>query len=359
MKNNISNVYIHIPFCSSKCSYCNFSTVTDSSGEIHKSYIDALLKEINLWKKYLDKSIRSIYFWWWSPSLIDPDLIWKIIKLLSANISDKTEILLEANPQDISVEKLEKWKSNWINRLSIWVQTFQEKFSNFLDREIRFSWLINKILLSKKYFVVSIDLIFWIPNQSLIDIEADLFVIWWLDVDHVSYYALDYKDRAKISFIKEKVLPFNQVLEHYDSICEKLGEFWFSAYEIYNFAKKWRKCIHNNDFWLWKDYIWFGLSAVSGIWKNINTNVVSLNKYLSWKYQASKDELNDFEFKHLMFQRRIRSCEWVSLKEMEKLLWADSLENILKSEFIEKSWELIRLNQKWKMFFNDFFEEIF
>ena len=87
--------------------------------------------------------------------------------------------------------------------------------------------------------------------------------------------------------------------------------------------------------------------------------MLNINKYLSWTYSAKEEHLSEFEYNHLMFQRLMRLSSWVSSKQIRDLFWVDILKSVIKSEFTEQYWNLIKLNQKWKMYFNDFFEEIF
>lgn len=307
--------------------------------------------------------LRSIYFWWWTPSTLKPELIWKIIKTVEANnylplLGDKTEILLECNPQNISEENLKKWKEIWINKISIWIQTFQNKFFSFIERDIEN--LEEKILLAKKYFPnLSMDLIFWYPDQSLEDLKKDLEIVKKLDIEHLSFYALDYKPNSKIEKIKWKALPFKKVQEFYNLIYKELENQWFEHYETYNFAKKWNYSVHNLDFWNWNDYLWFWLSAVWTIWNKVFENTKNLKKYLSKVNFKEVTDLNDFEKNYLLLQRWFRLFSWIDEEIVKKLVDESVFEKIKNSDFtIFRNWK-ISLKQEKMMLFNDFFEEIF
>jgi len=416
----IKNIYIHIPFCSSKCSYCNFSTIISKEEKIYEKYVNCLIFEI---ENYIDKNtfdwnnLKSIYFWWWTPSIIEPELIWKIIKAvethrnvslsdcnvylpdcnvpLSDNFWKNTEILMECNPQNISEKKLKWWKKAWITKISIWIQTFQSKFFNFIERDIEN--VFEKIVLAKKYFPnLSVDFIFWYPDQNLEDLKKDLKDIEKLKITHLSFYALDYKPNSKIEKLKWKALSFEKVCEFYWFVCDELKKQWFEHYETYNFAKKWNIWVHNVDFWNWNDYLWFWLSAVWTVWNEIFENTKNLKKYLSicssnipicnsrisichsrpqselrtgsggnpGKNNSINtfqkiDTLSDFDKKYLLLERWFRLISWIEQKKLKKLVDNLTFEKIKNSNFIKiKDW-FFSLKEKKMMFFNDFFEEIF
>lgn len=401
MQKIINNIYIHIPFCSSRCSYCNFCTYVSKNWKLHEDYIKSLLNEIEirlagnikLWE------LNSIYFWWWTPSLIESGLIWKIICKFKNFIKNKTEILIECNPQDISENKLKSWKQVWINRISIWIQTFQECFFWFLGRNVLLNkfnkdleifWqsvssktiktslnldtnnnlsLKNKINLAQKHFSnLSIDMIFWFPWQTLQDVKNDLKIIKELNLNHISWYALDYKKDSKIENKKDYALSFDKIIKYYDFICTEIEKQWFVQYEIYNWAKylnekKWieklNKNIHNYDFWQWKDYTWFWLSAVSCIWKTVTQNTNNLKKYIT-DFQSFQEvqNLSEFEQEYFLLQRIFRLTCWIKISKIKEITNKQTFEKIMKSEFIEiDKRALVSLNQRWKMYFSDFFEE--
>ena len=380
----IKNFYIHIPFCRQKCSYCNFSTIQNWNNEIHKKYFEVLKTEI---KKYFEdkknQEIKTIYFWWWTPSAIDADFIWEILKLFPQQ-KNFVEILLESNPEDLSEKKLQELKKIWITKISIWIQSFQEKFFDFFERK---NYEAEKIITRAKNFFpnLSIDLIFWIPNQTEKDLQKDLEIIKKLKLQHISYYALDYKKNSKIEWKKEKWLDFETVKKFYFQIKNFLEEENFFQYEIYNFCKKsndWKKFFweeknfnwHNKNFWEWEKYYWFWLSAVWSDWENVFVNTKNLKKYLELNWNKNKfQEIEKIVWMEKFFldlQKIFHLTRWKKIEEIEKILsweknfWDKILNKILKSKFIEKKssskWEkFLRLNDEWMMEFWEFLEEIF
>ena len=357
---------------------------------MHRKYIDTLKKEIRdcnieFW------DLQSIYFWWGSPSLVDPALIGEVVNFViewqngyfkignhaslhgllrhpprriprNDTIAYDVEILMEANPEDIDRQKLIAWKNAWINKLSIWVQTFQKKFWKFLDREIfeQADDLIKKINLARYVFDdVSIDMIFWFPGQSRDDVLRDLEIIKGLDLSHVSWYGLDYKKWSKIEKLKERDDDLGDVCRFYDVVCDGLKDLGFEQYEIYNFSKKDRKHIHNLDFWKMQDYLWFGLSAVWMIWSTVYENKSDLKKYLQWEIFISEQMFDKDELALMLLQRGFRLNEGVDIAILKKICSAEMIKNIERSKFITKKWNIYALTRDGMMRFNEFFDDIY
>lgn len=397
----IQNFYIHIPFCRQKCSYCNFSTIQNSDNPTHEKYFFTLKNEIkNYFKINNPHKIKTIYFWWWTPSAIDTKFIWDILDIFKSQFWNlkNIEILLESNPEDLSWEKwlkkLAEFKKIWITKISIWIQSFQEKFFNFFERK---NYEAEKIILNAKKFFpnLSIDLIFWIPNQTEKDLIKDLEMIKKLNLKHISYYALDYKKKSKIEKKKDnpdkKFLPldFKIIKYYYFLILDFLKKENFHQYEFYNFCKNldnWKKIFwseknfnwHNKNFWELENYTWFWISAVWSDWDNIFTNTKNLKKYFdsNWnkKFFQESEKISWFEKNFLELQKIFHLTRWKNISEIEKILEIKNntntynqkiiLEKILKSKFIKtnifQNWKIfVKLNNEWIMLFEDFFEEIF
>lgn len=406
----MQNFYIHIPFCRQKCSYCNFSTIQNSENNTHENYFRILKKEINnYFSENKNLKIKTIYFWWWTPSWVDEKYIWEILEIFRNQFwnLEKIEVLMESNPEDLSwekwIEKLENLKKIWISKISIWIQSFQEKFFDFFERK---NYRAEKIISNAKKFFpnLSIDLIFWIPNQTKEDLKKDLEMVKKLDLKHISYYALDYKKNSKIQSKKEEWLDFLTVKNYYYEILDFLEKEWFEQYEFYNFCKNWNYNFHNKNFWELENYVWFWLSAVWSNWEKNFINSKNLKKYLdsNWEKKFFQEEENFswFEKNFLELQKIFHLTRWKNISEIENILWIKNLnkkipefqkntslkeenktnileknprikkqdlnnsekilQNILNSKHIEKnSLNQIKLNKEWIMHFEDFFEEIF
>lgn len=275
------NVYIHIPFCHSKCAYCAFLSHCDISKE--EVYVDALLHEIEN-SNFHDK-IETIYFGGGTPSLINPSNIDKIIQKLKikTKLTDDIEITLEANPEDITENNLSKWKSSGITRISIGVQTLNNKVRKVIGRALSGKDVLDRIILALNHCDnVGIDLIAGLPGESLESVETGIKEIASLDINHISLYDLETDKESVIGTHPEKFQLIDdasraEILENSWKLLKSLG---FEQYEISNFAKNSHYTRHNLDFWNGKDYIGFGLGAVSKIEDRIRTNTFSFLDYI-------------------------------------------------------------------------------
>ncbi len=283
----IESVYIHIPFCNTICNYCDFCKMFYNE-KIVDDYLIALEKEIK--KIYNGDIIKTIYIGGGTPSSLtikQLEKLFNIVKLF--NFSNKYEYTIEVNINDITIEKLELFKENKINRISIGIETINNKFANFLNREINKKKFIEKINIAKKYFKnINIDLMYAFPNETIEDLEKDLKFIEMINVPHISIYSLIIEEHTKIYI--DNINPIDDELEEkmYYKINSYLKKIGYTHYEISNFAKKGYFSKHNLTYWNNLEYYGFGLGA-SGYINNLRyTNTKSINNYLKGKYIYEK-----------------------------------------------------------------------
>ena len=261
-------IYVHIPFCKSKCLYCDFTSYTDKNTEIRR-YVDCLKREINYRSKdeYL---VKTIFFGGGTPSIIDGKYIVEILsEINNAYIVDKNaEITIEINPGTIDKHKLEKYKEAGINRISIGLQSSKKE----LLKEIGFT-------------NINVDLMIGIPNQTIYDVEDTLDKVLALDLTHISVYSLIYEDGTLMTKMVDegKLLEVDEEIERYMYWYAKrrLEDNGFIHYEISNFSKPSYRCKHNLDCWNQKEYLGFGVAAASYIDNFRIKNTDSLEKYIS------------------------------------------------------------------------------
>lgn len=278
-------VYIHIPFCDRICSYCDFTAFQGASLKI-EDYIKALKEEMKL-KSTKDYLVDSIFIGGGTPSFIDGKYIFYILEDLKKyfNISKTAEITIETNPNTFDDEKLKIYKSANINRISMGVQSLNDKILKTLGRNHKEKDVFRSIDMIKKYdFSMNLDFIFGIFNQTLEDVLLDLKKIKKINPDHISYYSLiiEEKTRFKSLLDRGKIAVINEDLERkmYEIICEKLNSFNIFQYEISNFSKKNKQSIHNKKYWNCKEYIGIGLSSHSYLNGKRFSNTLSLSKYI-------------------------------------------------------------------------------
>lgn len=284
----IKNCYIHIPFCSSICSYCDFSKIYYNSNLVNK-YIDSLLIEIN--NNYHNEELDTIYIGGGTPSCLN---ILELTKLLDGlkilKKSKNIEYTIECNIKDIEVEKLKLFKEYGINRLSIGVESFNDNKLKYLERDYLSNDIYNKIILAKEYFTnINIDLIYAVPNEDLDILKNDLDKFIKLDIPHISIYSLIIEDNTKLKINNTKTISEELDRNMYDLIENTLTNNNYIHYEISNYAKINYLSKHNMTYWNNNKYYGFGLGA-SGYIDNIRyTNTKSINKYLDGNYVYSKD----------------------------------------------------------------------
>ena len=375
------NIYIHIPFCSRLCSYCTFSKVKSGDKELHKKYFEVLKKEMLLRSESLDnKNIKTLYFGGGTPSLVSPKVMGDFFSFLRSHfqISENIEITLECHPATVTEEKARLWEELGITRLSLGVQSFLKKFDDFLERDLSHTIQALETLEKRKYDL-SVDLIFGYPEQTKDDLFKDLEMISKFNIDHISYYALDYKVHSKIESKQDKRLPFKTLQEYYHNICSYLKTKGFEQYEIYNFFKNSKgvhapvipdlirdpckqlsfsdievldprlrgddkgkrrnmKSQHNLDFWRQKDYLGFGLSSASYINKTIRENTHNLSQYLQGNFLEDEYSLSSEEYFEQYLKRALRLNEGVCLQELKRYFGERKKDEVLEKAQSAQSW---------------------
>jgi len=308
--NTLSSVYIHIPFCSNICNYCDFCKIY-----YHKKYIslylDNLEKEIK--SRYRGEKIDTIYIGGGTPSSLDTlelKRLFEIIKIF--NFNDEIEFTIEANIENITLEKAKLFIKNKVNRISLGVQSFNKDNLKILGRNHTKEEIYEKINLLKEvgFKNINIDLIYGV-NSNLDIVKEDIDNFLKLDISHISCYSLILEDNTIL-----KINNFNQIdedtdYEMYNYIETKLKENNYIHYEISNYAKDGYLSKHNLNYWNNGYYYGFGLSAVSFIDNYRIENTKNLTKYLKGYYI----ENNDYED----IQTRMETDIILSLRKIEEI----------------------------------------
>ncbi|MDD2203361.1 MAG: radical SAM family heme chaperone HemW [Bacilli bacterium] len=291
----MKSVYVHIPFCSSICTYCDFCKLYYDKTLI-KTYLKAL--ELEITNIYNGEPIRTIYIGGGTPSVLDmEDLkhLFEILKIFSCQ--NLEEYTIECNVEDIEEEKLKLFKNNGINRLSIGVQTFNPKFLKILGRNYTYESVSNAIEIAKEveFTNISIDLIYGINGQTIDDLKTDLTKLLKLDIPHVSLYSLIIEPHTKLYINNFKDLDEDLNASMYEWINKILMDNGYNHYEISNYAKEGYESKHNLVYWHNEEYYGFGLSASSFIQNKRIDNTRSLNHYLEGSYKLNELELTKRE----------------------------------------------------------------
>ena len=298
-------LYVHWPFCLSKCPYCDFNSYTIS--EYDKiEWLNAYLNQLNMIREFYEKNnlsltkLTSIFFGGGTPSLMEPKIIEKIINksLKVFGFNDDIEITLEANPSSIEFKNIKEFKSSGINRLSLGVQSLKNEDLSFLGRLHKIEDTKKIINVANKVFNnISIDLIYGLPFQNIKNWKNDLnnFLSEY-DLNHISAYQLTYEKGTKFYHMYKKnnlkKITNKESLKFYCSTVEILENYNFKQYEISNFSKKSYQSKHNQLYWNSDNWFGIGPGAISRFWNNKSERIEIQNfkKPQTWIQRILKDE---------------------------------------------------------------------
>ena len=281
----MAGIYVHIPFCKQSCYYCNFhfSTSDKKRGEV----LNAIEHEIAQKARLSHEKISTIYFGGGTPSILDVKQINSIINKIHQEfkVEENAEITLEANPDDLKINKVIDLSKTKINRLSIGVQSFIDRELKSMNRAHDSKKAMKSLELSKKYFDnISIDLIYGVPDSNLETWAYNLEVTMGFDVNHVSTYALTIEPKTALeSFVRKLIVDMPKeglIYKQYNLINEKLEPRGFINYEVCSFAKENFFSKNNSAYWLRKKYIGIGPSAHSFDGKSRSWNISNNKKYV-------------------------------------------------------------------------------
>lgn len=282
----MSGIYIHIPFCKQACHYCDFHFSTNLKKK--DEMVLALAKEIQLRKnEFLDEIVETIYFGGGTPSILQIADLRFLINTVYQNykVVENPEITVEANPDDLTENRIIEFSKNKVNRLSIGIQSFFEDDLQLMNRAHNAEEAMKCLETATQYFDnISIDLIYGIPEMSnekwLQNIETALS----FGVPHISSYALTVEPKTALhSFIQKGIIPQPDdevAQEHFQILVDKLSENGFIHYELSNFGKENFFSKNNSSYWLGKKYIGIGPSAHSYDGKNRGWNVSNNSLYI-------------------------------------------------------------------------------
>lgn len=282
----MAGIYIHIPFCKTRCVYCDFYKETDES-EID-AFVDALRAEIGLRQQEVSETVKTIYFGGGTPSRLSGKHFQEIFETLFSvfSIEKNAEITLEANPDDLSEEYVKTLQQLPFNRISIGIQSFQDNELKFLSRRHSSKQAIEAVKLCQQvgFNNISIDLMYGLPKQTLDVWKENLRVACALNIQHISAYHLIYEEKTKLYSLLQKgrVQPVTDETstEMFSTLIDTLAENGFEHYEISNFAKNNLYSKHNTSYWQNEKYVGLGPSAHSFDGENRSWNVASLHKYI-------------------------------------------------------------------------------
>lgn len=352
----MSGIYIHIPFCKQACHYCDFHFSTSMKKK--DEMVLALAKEIELRKNEFENDVvETIYFGGGTPSILEISDIKLLIDAVYKHfdVIENPEITVEANPDDLSIERIIELSNNRINRLSIGIQSFFEDDLQLMNRAHNADEAKKCLEFATQYFDnISIDLIYGMPNMSnekwLQNIETALS----FNVPHISSYALTVEPKTalkkliqtgKIEEPKDEVAQ-----EHFQILVDKLSENGFIHYELSNFGKENYFSKNNSAYWLGKKYIGIGPSAhsfngTSRSW-NVSNNSLYLKALAENKLPSETEILSKNDRYNEYIMTGLRTIWGISLERIEKEFGTDFLEYLLKQSEKFIADDLLYLDEK-------------
>lgn len=363
-------IYIHIPFCAKKCYYCDFVSYPNMK-EKQKEYVEALKNEIKSYDLQ-NYNVTTIYIGGGTPSYIESKYIVEILENLKSKLKatkfENMEITIEVNPGTVTKEKLLDYKKAGINRLSIGLQSANDRLLEQIGRIHKYQDFLQTYNLARNvgFENINVDLMLGLPNQSIEDLKESIENVIDLQPEHISIYSLIVEERTKL-YKKietgELQLPEEELeREMYWYTKSKLELAGYKHYEISNYAKPKRKSKHNSNCWEQKQYIGIGAAAHSYLNNVRYCNVSNLEEYIS---NMAKLEA-DFEGKYIVNERQnledrknefmllgLRKIDGVSISKFKEkyvenpiFKYRDSLEKLVNDGLVQIDGDVIRLTNK-------------
>ena len=337
----MAGIYIHIPFCKQACHYCNFHFST--SLRHRDEMVTAICKEIDLQKDFLtNKNLTTIYFGGGTPSLLETSEINQILERLSKNYSweNNIEITLEANPDDITTEKISKLRAGGVNRLSIGIQSFIDSELLASNRAHNSDESLKAVQKCQDAGIdnLSIDIIYGMPGSTQDSWQYNIDKALELDVDHISSYALTVEPKTFLDHMVKKggiLLPKEmEVNKQYLQLIHSLTTAGYDHYEISNFAKPSKYAVHNTNYWMSVPYLGLGPSAHSyqptfRQW-NINNNAKYIKSISKGVIPSEREQTKYADQFNEYIMTRLRTMWGVDLNELNNR-FSSELKNVHKN----------------------------
>ncbi|MEA4922693.1 MAG: radical SAM family heme chaperone HemW [Eubacteriaceae bacterium] len=283
-------LYVHIPFCERKCNYCGFLSYEGQTNDTIKEYVSSLIREIHLYKKEFEPMYEtdSIFIGGGTPSILDAEDAERLMGELTGmlDVPEAPEFTIEANPNSLDSEKLQAYRRSGVNRISLGVQSFNDRILQSLGRLHTAREAENAFDMIKQTgpVDVNIDLMFGVPGQTMEDWKKDLDKAIELDPEHISFYSLQLEEGTPFyeNYRTGKMdLPDDDTeRKMYHYAVARLEQAGYDHYEISNCAKPGRECIHNIKYWDMADFLGLGAGASSYINGARFKNCDEISKYI-------------------------------------------------------------------------------
>ncbi|MEG1705410.1 MAG: radical SAM family heme chaperone HemW [Clostridia bacterium] len=375
-------IYIHIPFCTSKCYYCDFVSYCNKD-EYIQTYVDSLCNEILENSDILNEyNIISIYIGGGTPSYIDSKYIVKILDTLKIFVTHDISITIEVNPNSVSENKVTDYVNSGINRFSIGLQSTNNNILSCIGRKHTYEDFLNALTIINNHGItnISVDLIYPLPGLKLIDLDNSLNKVISLkdkyNIKHISIYNLEIHEGTKLDFLlKENFLSLCDEDEEYDMkehIKSKLNENGYNRYEISNYAIDGYESEHNLNYWKQGIYLGFGVAASSFFNGTRYKNTDSIEEYIEYFLKSNhiksiiseKEELDKLALMREYVILNLRLIEGINIMNFKQRFKVDifdlfkkEIDKMLNKELLQVTRTNVFLTEKGKDFANIVWEE--
>lgn len=373
----IEGLYIHIPFCATKCKYCDFTSFSRCSEEIQTKYVEALEKEAVFRKKNLDIFLKSIFIGGGTPTCLSGGLLERLLLCVKQNfkLQDQIEISVEANPGTINKEKLQVLRGNGVNRISLGVQAFDQKLLTNLGRihtpqEAREGFYLAREV---GFANINLDLMYGLPGQTLAQWENSLQNVLDLNPEHISLYQLKIEEGTPLArqLIRGEIQELSDevALQMYQLAKKNLTKAGYEHYEISNYARPGYRCIHNQMYWLTKPYLGLGVGAHSYLSAQRIANTDDLTDYIeSWQNGIKPPFVEEFlslpiTMSEFMFMG-LRLLDGIDLEEFKlrfsqdpQVVFKDAIDKCLNLGLVEFAGQKLKLTAQGVTLGNLVFQE--
>lgn len=362
----MSGIYLHVPFCKQKCTYCDFASYPREIGKA-ESYFACLYREIEgRSKQYPGRVIDTIYIGGGTPSVVPAKFIAGAIRQIKKcfHVRETAEITIELNPGTVDEEKIKEYKSVGINRFSIGLQTGYDDQLKRLNRIHTAKDFLNCCNLLKGENI-SADILIGLSNQTLEQVKktADLAIAG--GAKHISVYALTPEVGTPIytDYLNGELLSDDEVADIYDGIRAYLKEKGFNRYEVSNFCLDGYRSRHNMNYWKRGEYIGVGVSASSFMENRRFTNTFSIDEYMNAVIynkspEISSDVIEDADARFEFIMLALRTEDGLNIKEYNKTFDSDfdneyKIELNKKSQFLERNGDNLKIKEEYLYVQND------
>lgn len=323
----MNSIYIHIPFCKSRCIYCDFYSTT-LGADLMTLYAQALEREMCLRKHFIECTrVHTLYVGGGTPSLLPTEILKQIFTAIGRNftlVSD-AEVTIEANPDDVTQDWLRELSGTPVNRISMGAQTFNDNLLDFLNRRHNARQIVDAVWACKEAGItnISLDLIYGLPGQTMDDWQHDVENALNLDITHLSAYSLSYEEGTQL----DKMLRSGHIQETDEELSRQMYDYLLSAtnkagflhYEISNFALPGFHSRHNSNYWKGVPYLGLGAGAHSydGHCKR-RANLPDIRAYIaaSGDVPHETEELSSEELYNEFIMTRLRTNRGIPLNEL-------------------------------------------